>query len=42
MLKRFVRFIKGLIHKPGFTPGTVADSAEMEFEKERRRGVRGD
>ena len=42
MLKRFVQFIKGRFHKSEFTPGTVSDSAEMEFEKERRRGVRGD
>lgn len=41
MLKRIARFLKGLIRKPDFTPGTIADNPELELEKERRRGVRG-
>lgn len=42
MLKRIARFFKGLFRKPDHAPGTVADGAELELEKERRRGVRGD
>ena len=42
MLKRIARFLKGLFREPDFTPATIADTPELELEKERRRGVRGD
>jgi hypothetical protein len=42
MLKRIGRFIRGIFRRPRFVPGAVQDGLEMEQEKERRRGVRGD
>lgn len=41
-MRRIARFLAGLFRRPAFRPGTVADSPDMEFEKELRRGVRGD
>lgn len=42
MLKRIRRFIRGIFGRPRFVPGAVQDGPDMELEKERRRGVRGD
>jgi len=42
MLEKLERFIKGLLRRPRFTPGTVEETPEMKMENERRRGMRGD
>ena len=42
MLRRFGRFMRGIFERPRFVPGAVQDGPEMQLEKERRRGVRGD
>jgi len=41
MFEAIVRFIRDLFRRD-LALGTVADSPQMELEKERRRGVRGD